>query len=53
MSNEIAPELRKEDSDEVTPDSIRGNVSPAIQAQDFELSHVSYNDLYRALCTCV
>ena len=43
--NEIAPELKKEDSNEVKPDSSQGNVAPTIEAQDFHLSHVSYHDL--------
>ena len=52
MSNEIVPELIKEDSNEVKPDSSEDNVSPTMEAQEFDISRVSNQYLYRAHCKC-
>ena len=46
MSNKIAPELREEDTNTVKPESSQRNVSPAKEAQDFDLSYVSNHNLF-------
>ena len=51
MSNKIAPELREEDTNTVKPESSQCNVSPAKEAQDFDLSHVSNHNLFITHCT--
>ena len=53
MTNKIAPELREEDTNTLKPELSQCNVSPAKEAQDFDLCYVSNHDFYMALCKCV
>ena len=50
MYNEIAPEFKEEDTNTVKTESSQHNVSPVIEAQDFDLSHVSNRESTLKVC---